>query len=129
MADAVTTQIINSGPQNIVIKLTSISDGSGEVLVKKFDTTAFNPSPGTHLTIWEIEGNVKDMLVALYWDATTPQQLVDLNGYYCRNYRRFGGLVVPNISGVTGSILLSTLGAMPNSSYDIVLQMRRNVSP
>ena len=35
MADAVTTQIIQDGPRNAVIKFTNISDGTGESAVDK----------------------------------------------------------------------------------------------
>lgn len=129
MADATTYQLIANGPQNIIIKITSVSDGTGETLVKKFDTTLFNPSPGVHLTVRKIDAIVKDMGVVLYWEAAPNMQLVPFSGPSNVNYRDFGGLPVPNIAGATGSILLSTTGAMPNSSYDITLHLRRNVSP
>lgn len=129
MADATTSQVILNGPQNIVIKWTNVSDGTGETLVKKFDTTAFSPSPGVHLTIRRIDFVVKDMGVILYWEATPNMQILPLAGYESLDYRRIGGLTVPNITGATGSILLSTSGAMPNSSYDITVHLRRNVAP
>ena len=40
MADAVTSQTLVDGEKTAIIKLTNISDGSGETAVKKVDVSA-----------------------------------------------------------------------------------------
>ena len=44
MADAVTTQTLVDGPKFAVLKLTNISDGTGESAVKKVDVSALATS-------------------------------------------------------------------------------------
>ena len=127
MADIVTSQVIVSGPRNLVIKLTNVSDGTGENGVLKVDTTAFTPSPGIHLTVWRIDFSVMGMIARLQWQATAPVDMQVLTGYGSFDFRQFGGLTVPNVAGVTGSILMTTQGQTAQSSYDIVLRMRKNV--
>ena len=40
MADTVTTQIIEQGERNVVMKFTNVSDGTGESAVAKVDVSA-----------------------------------------------------------------------------------------
>ena len=45
MADAVTSQTIQDGVKNVVMKFTNISDGSGESAVAKVDVSALSAGP------------------------------------------------------------------------------------
>ncbi len=127
MPDVVTSQVIVSGPRNLIIKLTNVSDGTGENGVLKVDVTAFTPSPGIHQTMWRVDFAVSGMLARLQWQATTAVDMLPLSGYGSFDYRQFGGLTVPNVAGATGSILMTTQGQTSGSSYDITLRLRKNV--
>jgi len=109
------------------MKFTNISDGTGETLVKKVDVTAFTPSPGIHLKIRKIHYAVRYMGLQIFWDATTPVTMMALDGFGNMNFHRFGGLTVPLVAGATGSILFTTYGAQTGYSYDIILEMTKNV--
>lgn len=135
MANILTSQTLNNGPRNLVMKFTNVSDGTDETAVKKVDATdtAFANQgvvPGIHLTITRIIFDVKSMLLRILWEATTNTDIVDLGGDVADTHK-FGdiaGLWNPNAAGATGSILFTTVGAMANSSYSIVLYMRKNVA-
>lgn len=47
MADAVTSQTIVDGGKNLVLKITNISDGTGETEVAKVDVSALENDPIT----------------------------------------------------------------------------------
>lgn len=139
MADTVSTQIIQNGARNIVVKFTNLSDGTGESAVTKVNATSSGPYgvsvkgqtfyPGIHLTVWKIEYDVKAMGLRIQWDATSAQDMVNLGPENGRmDYGFAGGLTVPVITGATGSILFTTTGAMANSSYTVVLHLKKNVA-
>jgi hypothetical protein len=137
MADIVVTTIMEQGPQNAIVRCTNVSDGTGEAGVKKVDASATGPLgvsfkgqtfyPGIHLTIREVEYDVKAMGLRIQWDATTAQDALALGGFGKMKFEKFGGLIVPSgLTGATGSILFTTTGAMPNSSYSVILHLRKN---
>lgn len=138
MADQVSTQIIQNGARNVIVKFTNLSDGTGENGVTKVDATSTGPYgvlvkgqtfyPGIHLTVWKIEYDVKAMGLRIQWAASSAQDMVNLGPENGRmNYDFFGGLTVPVITGATGSILFTTTGAMANSSYTVVMHLKKNV--
>lgn len=142
MADTVSTTIIQNGYRNIVVAFTNESDGTGESGVLKLDATSaattgnFSVSkagqvfwPNTHWTIWRIEYDVRAMGLRIQWVANTPQDMVILGGGGAgqTKFSEFGGLTVPNIAGATGSIQFTTTGAMPSSSYYVVLHLKKNI--
>jgi hypothetical protein len=136
MADTVSVQTIENGYRNLVVKLTSVSDGTGEVLVKKVDAAAAGNgvvvqgqtfAPGVHLKIRKIVYECKGMAVRLLWDATTPTDIVVLGDMGSMDFNSFGGLPNPQAVGATGSILLSTINAALNASYTITLFMTKGV--
>ena len=45
MADAVTSQTIQDGERNLVMKFTNVSDGTGESAVAKVDVSALSSDP------------------------------------------------------------------------------------
>ena len=136
MADTVTSQLIVNGPRNLVIALTNLSDGTGQSSVKVVDaqsaTYAVNQQgqlivPGVHLKLTGIDYQIGGMIVKLQWDATTPVDLYTLTGYDRADFKKFGGIPNPNTAGATGSILLTTVGQVANSTYSIVLHMIKGV--
>lgn len=131
-ADTVTTQIQNNGPRNLVILFTDESGGDGETGVKKVDATdvAFANRgivPGIHLTINRIQYDIKGGAVRIQWDSTSSTDAIILSGYDDLDFSESSGLVNPNNTGATGSILFTTVGFISGSSYSILLWMRKNV--
>jgi hypothetical protein len=84
MADAVTSQTIVDTDKRAVIKLTNISDGTGESSVKKIDVSALNTNAQgetcTRVTIDQVWYDVGGMRVALEFDASSNVVGVVLGG-------------------------------------------------
>lgn len=132
VADTVNTQIILNGPRNIVLKRVNASDGTGETSAVVIDATSQTyavqgVAPGVHLKVARIRYDVKGGQVSLQWDATAPVDMLDLGGFGTFDMKDFAGLTVPVVTGATGSILVTTKGFMPNSSYSLIFEMTKNV--
>lgn len=128
MADTTDIQVIHSGPRRYSIKMSSYSDGTGEIDAIKIDkSTLIGPNgvEPSKLVIEEIEWNLQGYnYVILEWDRTTDQEIAVLgtsSGY--KNYRPVGGLC-DNATGGTGDLVLTTSGAVAGASYDITLVVR-----
>ena len=132
MADVVTTQVINNGPRNLIIKRTNVSDGTGESGVTFVDATSTTYAnegqvPGIHLKVVRIVYDVYAGYVRLQWAASSAVDMTMLAGFGEQNYRPFAGLPNPNPTGATGSILLTTENFALNSAYSITIYMTKNV--
>jgi hypothetical protein len=124
MADTVTTQTYD-GAHNFVITMNSLSDGTGETLVKKVDVTTMNPNPTTHLVLWRCSYNIQAGSVELYWEGSPNKILLSLSGSMTdREFRRWGGLRDDALTP-TGNVLLSTIGFAANSGYSITLEFKK----
>lgn len=125
MADAVSSQTILDGRENMVMKFTNTSDGTGEAAVLKVDVSAMSGTP-TRATITKIHYSVAGMVARLLWDATTDVTIVDLQGDGCLDCEGFGGLPNNAGTGVTGDILLTTVGHTAGDSYSIIIEMDKS---
>ncbi len=139
MANTLTSVIIENGNRDAVLRLTNESDGTNETLVMKVDATESGPYgvsiggqtffPYTHLKVRRIKYDIGGMTVRLMWDADTPQDFLVLGNYDEKFFDEFGGInVPPTLAGATGSILLSTLGAVSGAHYTIELEMRKDIA-
>jgi len=136
MADAVTSQTLSDGGTTAVVKLTNISDGTGESSVAKVDisalaasNTGLTPSRATIEQIWY---DIGGMRVALEWNATSNVVAAVLGGSAAAgnvsghmDFRSFGGLKNNAGSGIDGDIDLTTHGHTNHDHYTIVLQLRK----
>lgn len=122
MADAVTNQTLLDGPKNLVVKLTNLSDGTGEAAVLKVDVSTYAGAPAK-VRIKKIHYSVAGMVATLLWDATTDVRIVDLQGDGWMDCSSFGGLWNNSGAGITGDILLTTTGHSLADSYTIILEM------
>lgn len=142
MADAVTTHILENGPRNWAYSFTNLSDGTGESAVVKVDGSSAGPLgvivggqtfyPTSHLKITEIEYDIKGMALEIIWDATTPQNVMVLGGFGKLNFKPYGGIAQVGstgtiLTGATGKIKFTTLGAMANSGYTVVMRGTKGV--
>ena len=131
MADAVASQTIIDGPQNVVMKFTNVSDGSGESAVTKVDVSAlqngWRGTASTGFIIARIWWQCIGMKVQILFDASTDVMVIELGENQSGNhdYTSFGGLVNNAGSGVTGDINFTTIGHSSADTYTIILYMRK----
>ena len=132
MADTVASQTLADGPKTAVLKLTNISDGSGESVVTKVDVSALQPSADgdtcTGVTIERIWWQCIGMKVQILWDATTDLFCIELgeNQSGDHDYTKFGGLTNNSGSGKTGDLKFTTVGHSSGDTYTVILYLRKN---
>ena len=135
MADAVTSQTIVDTDKRAIIKLTNLSDGSGESSVEKVDVSGLNANAKgetpSRVTIDQIWYDVGGMRVALEWNASTNVVAVVLGGSAAAgnvqghmDFRSFGG-IKNNASSPDGDLDFTTSGHTNLDHYTIVLEMRK----
>jgi hypothetical protein len=129
MADAVNTTVIYQDTVRYVVKITNLSDGTGETAVTKVDKSTLTGPNGlepTELVVECIDADVAGMQVYLYADHTTDVPIARIGGLgrYKRDFRKTGGLSTAG-AGDTGDILLTTNGHSSGDSYDITLYLRK----
>jgi len=129
MADVTTSQVYD-GARNYQIKLTNASDGTGQSAVKVIDVTTMTPNPGTHMKLRRLRYTVAGMSVRLQWEASSPvdiaileqgSNILDFSRIYAGGYPNNGG------AGVTGNVLLTTVGQISGSSYTVELEFIKGV--
>lgn len=135
MADAVTSQTLFDDGGHVVLHLTNVSDGTGESAVKKFDASTFVGSAATsRYALERIKWSGVGMGFNLLWDADT-----DVLFWTCGNatsdgdidYTKGGtgghGVGITNNAGtgVTGDIMLTTVGHTAADAYVATLWLRK----
>lgn len=149
MADAVQSNVlwnpgsatVNQNAKEYVIHLTCVSDATGETAVTKVDKSTLFSTAGIEpvaLNVHRLEANVAGFnAVRLYWDHTTAQTIAVLGaGHTVLDFTGQGlpsldfslALLDPQTAGGTGDILLTSLGAAANASYDILLYLYRSTT-
>ena len=132
MADTVASQTLADGPKTAVLKLTNISDGSGESAVTKVDVSALTASADgdtcTGVTIERIWWQCIGMKVQILWDATTDLFCSELgeNQSGDHDYTKFGGLTNNSGSGKTGDVKFTTVGHSDGDTYTVILYLRKD---
>ena len=128
MADSVDSLVLENTPRRYVVRLTNISDGTGESAVVKVDKSGLVDFKGLEpyrLIVdyikWSIQGFAS---VRLYFDHTTDDELAVLAGNGERDYCDDGGMRDPMSAGGAGDIILTTNGGASGSTYDIELNVR-----
>jgi hypothetical protein len=130
MADTVTTQTIaDTSGVKYVVKLTNISDGTGETLVKKVDASelTFMTEDGNRKIskIWySINTNNNKSGVELIWDGATNATALFLSGNGYWDLRTAGNEVVNNATTPTGDVLLSTKNFVTGDNYTLIIEFR-----
>ena len=130
MADIVTTQVLSdTSGVKYVAKLTNISDGSGESLVKKIDasTTTFMTADGNRKIAkiwWSVNTTKANASVELVWDGDTNATAILLNGQGYWDLRTAGNEIINNATTPTGDVLLSTRDFVVGDNYTILVEFR-----
>jgi len=124
MADAVTSQTIFDGKRKTVIKLTNISDGTGEAAVLKVDVSGLSPA-ASKVKINKIWYMTDGMTVQILWDATTDvvALLIPQNDSGFLDFESIGGIINNAGAGVTGDVMLTTVGHTAGDTYCIILEL------
>jgi hypothetical protein len=135
MADAVTTRVISDTPDEYLIHLTNISDGTGESTVVKADISTLLAADGgvpASLDIltarWAIQGFTS---VRLLWGTTSAVVALALTNSGYDDFRggeyniAQHGLTDPRTATGERDILLTTAGAVSGATYDITLRLRK----
>ena len=130
MADIVTTQVLSdTSGVKYVAKMTNISDGSGESLVKKIDasTTTFMTADGNRKIAkiwWSVNTTKANASVELVWDGDTNATAILLNGQGYWDLRTAGDEITNNAVTPTGDVLLSTKNFAVGDNYTIIIEFR-----
>ena len=130
MADTVTTQTIaDTSGVKFVVKMTNLSDGTGETLVKKVDASelTFMSEDGNRKIskIWySINTANNKSAVELIWDGTTNATALSLSGNGYWDLRPAGNEIPNNATAPTGDVLLSTKNFASGDNYTIIVEFR-----
>ena len=130
MADIVTKQTIaDTSGVKFVVKMTNLSDGTGEQLVNKVDAseTTFMTEDGNRkiARIWySINTANNKSAIELIWAGTTntTARLLSGNGYM--DLRTAGNEIPNNATTPTGDVLLSTKNFANGDNYTIIVEFR-----
>jgi len=130
MVDTVSTDVLMDGNNIHIVRLTGVSDSTGETNVVKVDlSTLTGPDNGVatgSLRVDLIEYDVQGYShINLEWDGTTDTNLARLSGQGMKVYQTPYGGLQDDSTGGTGDILLTSVGAAANASYDITLHLRK----
>jgi hypothetical protein len=131
MADAVTSQTIQDGEKNCIMKFTNVSDGTGESAVAKVDVSALSSNSAgvscSEVRVLRVSHAIVGMSVQLFLDATSNVLLMELaessNGHM--DFKDFSGIPNNAGSGKTGDILFTTKGHSSGDTYSVVLEMTK----
>ena len=132
MADALTSQVIQDGPRNAILKFTNDSDGTGQALAVLVDVSTLSADPLTKqvcngVTLQSITYSNVGMGVELFWDATTNIPLLNLLTDWS-DQLDFSDFGIPNdaAAGKTGDILVTTSAATAGDTYTLVLTLTKS---
>lgn len=152
MADVTTSNVIMNGFRNYVFSFSDVSDGTGLAAFTVYDATSGFAGttgvsagvsnmgrtffPGVHTTILKCDYDVQDVKVELQWLGTISNinALVFGNAPEDFDWTMIGGLTCPAATpagiaaGLTGSLGVTTINAAPQSTFSMVLWLRKNVS-
>lgn len=124
---AITTQILQDGPRNTVVKVsdTAVTAGYGPtpfLLPTTYQATYIPGSTYLPPATWRIdfmEFSISDGIeLTLSWDATTPVPIMPISGRGNKHFKNFGGIsgyLASSSAGWTGGMDL-TVGLLPYGS-------------
>ena len=130
MADIVSTQVLSdTSGVKYVAKMTNISDGSGESLVKKIDASSatFMTEDGSRKIAkiwWSVNTTKSNASVELVWGGETNATAMLINGQGYWDLRTAGNEIINNATTPTGDVLLSTRDFVVGDNYTILVEFR-----
>ena len=137
MADTVTTQTLKDSASTWAVKLTNISDGTGETGVVKVSANTLVGSDGgstQRLSInkiaWSVASGTSATIsprVTLLWRGTSNTTIVTLTGSGFWDLTTAGQCPLTNNAGAgaNGDILLSTAGFTTSAAYTVIIEGKK----
>lgn len=137
MADTVTTQTLKDSASTWAVKLTNVSDGTGESGVVKVSANSLIASDGgstQRLSInklfWNIArgtSSLQDPRVTLAWRGTSNTTIVTLTGSGTLDLTTNIQAPLTNNAGAgaNGDILLTTTGFTASAGYTLILEGKK----
>ena len=137
MADTVTSQTLKDSATSWAVKLTNVSDGTGETNVVKVSANSLIASDGgstQRLSInkiaWSVASGTSATIsprVTLLWRGTSNTTIVTLTGSGFWDLTTAGNCPLTNNAGAgaNGDILLSTAGFTANAAYTLIIEGKK----
>jgi hypothetical protein len=137
MADTVTSQTLKDSASSWAVKLTNVSDGTGEAGVVKVSANTLVASDGgstQRLSInklfWNVSkgtSSLQDPRVTLTWRGTSNTTIVTLSGSGTLDLTTNLQAPLTNNAGAgaNGDILLTTTGFTASSGYTVILEGKK----
>ena len=137
MADTVTSQTLKDSASSWAVKLTNISDGTGEAGIVKVSANTLVASNGgstQRLSInrlfWNVSrgtSSLQDPRVTLTWRGTSNTTIVTLTGSGTLDLTTNLQAPLTNNAGAgaNGDILLTTTGFTASAGYTIILEGKK----
>ena len=129
MAVTATLQTIHDGARNLVVKCKLTGDGSDVTVLKLIDASTYSsPTPGigASLKVVKIESVMDGFTAALLWDADADVEFCNIpNQEMTQDFNDIGGLVNNAGTGITGDIMITTVGNAAGEDGTIVLHMKK----
>ena len=137
MADTVTSQTLKDSASTWAVKLTNVSDGTGETGVVKVSANTLVASDGgstQRLSINKLFWNVargtsslQDPRVTLLWRGTSNTTIVTLTGSGTLDLTTNLQAPLTNNAGAgaNGDILLTTTGFTASAGYTVILEGKK----
>ena len=126
MANVVDVNTQLDGERNAVFHIRIEGDGSGdEAATQLIDMSTLSGSPSS-LKIRAVDGKLTGFSASLLWDATTDELACEVPaGASFVDADMYGGIINNAGSGVTGDIMLTTVGLGSGDNGVIVLEVRK----
>ena len=137
MADTVTSQTLKDSASTWAVKLTNVSDGTGETGVVKVSANTLVGSDGgstQRLSInkiaWSVASGTSATIsprVTLLWRGTSNTTIVTLTGSGFWDLTTAGQCPLTNNAGAgaNGDILLSTAGFTTSAAYTVIIEGKK----
>jgi len=137
MADTVTSQTLKDSATQWAVKLTNVSDGTGESGVVKVSANSLIASDGgstQRLSInrlfWNVSkgtSSLQDPRITLAWRGTSNTTIVTLSGSGYWDLTTGGQAPLTNNAGAgaNGDILLTTTGFTASAGYTIIVEGKK----
>ena len=139
MADATTSQTIQDGGRNLIMKFTNVSDGTGQSAATLVDGSGLNANPTTgaacsRIVLQRMWFSNVGMGFKLFWNASTnmfiaqaPKDWTDTWDFTSSSEDLSG---IPNNagSGINGDLLITTNDHTDGDTYSVVIWALKHYS-
>ena len=129
MAVTATLQTIHDGARNLVVKVKLTGDGTDVTALQLIDASAYsNPTPGVgaSLKLVRVQSIMDGFTATLLWDATTDVEFCNIPiADADQDFESIGGLINNSGTGITGDIMITTLGNAAGEDGTLILHMKK----